>query len=46
MRLRAELFNSVEFMGDVVDFRLFLQEGPIPEWWALIRSFVTSVEIV
>ena len=36
----------MEIKGDVADFREFLQEGAIPERKALIRNFVTGIEIV
>ena len=36
----------MKFKGDVADFRECLQEGTIPERKALIRNFVTGIEIV
>ncbi len=35
-----------EIKGYVADFREFLQEGTFPERQALIRNFVTGIEIV
>ena len=46
----AELPTSWEIKGYVADFREFLreflQEGTFPERKALIRNFVTGIEIV
>ena len=36
----------MEIKGDVAEFREFLQEGIIPERKALIRNFVTDIEIL
>ena len=36
----------MEIRGDVAESQEFLQEGIIPERKALIRNFVTGIEIV
>ena len=46
LQRRAELPTSREIKGYVADFREFLQEGTFPERKALIRNFVTGIEIV
>ena len=46
LQRRAELPTSREIKGYVGDFREFLQEGTFPERKALIRNFVTGIEIV
>ena len=46
LQRRAELPTSREIKGDVAEFQEFLQEGIIPERKALIRNFVTGIEIV
>ncbi|MDE2867134.1 MAG: recombinase family protein [Chloroflexota bacterium] len=42
---RVELPTTEEIKGYVADFRVFLQEGTIPERKALIRNFVESIEV-
>ena len=43
---RVELPTTEEIKGYVADFRVFLQEGTIPERKALIRNFVEGIEVV
>ncbi len=43
---RVELPTTEEVKAYVVDFRVFLHEGTIPERKALIRNFVEGIEVV